>query len=200
MAFNTGNDVHAPAELRTDAFVLRPLREADAQLDYDAVMSSVSTLRTWEQTGWPVDGFTVDENREDVLRMQQRHDAGESFTYTVLNPSGTECLGCVYLFPPERRFLAQAQITALDDAQWSDYAVLVYFWVRESCAADGLDRRLVAALGEWLSAAWHLPTYLIVTSEPFAQQVAMLDGAGLQRRFRFTLPESDGAYLAYSAG
>ncbi len=199
MAFNADGDFNAPAALRTDEFLLRPLRAADAQLDYDAVMESMVFLRTWEQTGWPADNFTVEENREDVVRMEQRHNAGESFTYTVLDPTGTECLGCIYLFPPERRFLAHAQITALGGAQWSDYDVVVYFWVRQSRLADELDRRLLAAFGAWLDATWPGVDYLVVTGEPFAQQVAMLERAGWQRRFRFTLPDTGGAFLAYTA-
>ncbi len=39
MAFDK-NDTHPPAELRTDEFLLRPIRASDAKLDYDAVMES----------------------------------------------------------------------------------------------------------------------------------------------------------------
>ena len=33
----SNTDIHAPAELRTDEFLLRPIRAADAALDYEAV-------------------------------------------------------------------------------------------------------------------------------------------------------------------
>ena len=54
MAFNN-DDFHAPEELRTDEFLLRPILESDAALDYEAVMASREYLRTWEGTGWPAE-------------------------------------------------------------------------------------------------------------------------------------------------
>ena len=51
MAFNR-DDFHAPEELRTDEFLLRPLRASDAQLDYEAVMESREFLRGWDHERW----------------------------------------------------------------------------------------------------------------------------------------------------
>src|SRR5215218_4357264 len=97
MGFNTG-DFHASDELRTDEFLLRPIRESDAELDYDAVMESREFLRLWEQSTWPEDDFTVEANRADMAKLERRHAEGESFTYTVMNLEETRCLGCVYIF------------------------------------------------------------------------------------------------------
>ena len=49
MVFNT-DDVHAPAGLRTDEFLLRPICASDAELDYEAVMESKELLHRWEQS------------------------------------------------------------------------------------------------------------------------------------------------------
>ena len=39
------DDMPVPTELRTDEFLLRPLRAADVDLDYEAVMATQETLR-----------------------------------------------------------------------------------------------------------------------------------------------------------
>ena len=146
MAFNDG-DFSAPAGLRTDEFLLRPILTSDAELDYEAVMESKEFLRTWEQSGWPEDDFTVEANREDMDKLERRHNERVSFTYTVMNLTETECLGCVYISPPDVPWIARAEITAVDGAQWSDYEAVVAFWVRQSRLADETDRRLLDALG-----------------------------------------------------
>ena len=197
MAFDDG-DFQTPGELRTDEFLLRPIRASDAVLDYEAVMESKGFLRQWEQSGWPEDDFTVEANREDLAKLERRHAAGESFTYTVMNPAETRCLGCVYLFPTAARLFSKAQIAAVDGARWSGFEAAVYFWVRESRLADGLDRRLLAALGPWLEHDWRIEGHLVVTNEQFGQQVAMIERANLRLRFRLAFPNEPGRSLAYA--
>ena len=197
MAFDN-NDFHAPTELRTDEFLLRPIRLADTALDYEAVMASKEYLRPWEGTGWPADDFTVEANRADVAKLERWHDAGERFTYTVLDPTGTGCLGCVYIVPTGAPLFARKEIAALDSARWSDYAVAVHFWVRMSRLADGLDRRLLDALGPWFAQEWQIAHLLIITNEQVAQQVALIESTGRRLRFRLTDPEESGKSLAYA--
>ncbi|MBE1875816.1 hypothetical protein [Myceligenerans pegani] len=99
-----------PAELRTEEFALRPIVADDAELDYAAVMDSREHLRLWRQSTWPEDDFTLEANREDLIDMEQRHAAWRAFSYTVLDPAGTRCLGCVYVFPTSATFLARATV------------------------------------------------------------------------------------------
>ena len=196
MAFN--DDVQALAELRTGEFLLRPIRESDTALDYEAVMASREYLRPWEGTGWPADDFTLEDNREDVAKLARWHAAGERFTYTVLDPTGTLCLGCVYLLPTGAPLFARGQIDALDGARWSEYDVAINFWVRTSRLADGLDRRLLDALGPWLADAWHIERHLIVTNELVEQQVSLIERTSRRLRFRLTDPKASGKSLAYA--
>ena len=97
-----------PAELRTTDFVLRPIVADDAEMDHAAVMETREHLRLWEQSTWPEDDFTVQANREDLVDLEQHHAEHRAFTYTVLDPHGTECLGCVYVFPTSASFLVKA--------------------------------------------------------------------------------------------
>ena len=186
-----------PDGLRRDNFLLRPIQAADAELDYDAVMESREFLRTWEQSSWPEDDFTVEANREDLRKLAQRHAAKDSFTYTVMNVTETQCLGCVYIFPTTSAMFSRSHISAVDGGRWSDHAAAVYFWIRLSRLAEALDRTLLDALCRWLTDDWRLDDYLFVTNEQFTQQVAMIESADMRLRFRIDDPKAAGRFLAY---
>ena len=190
-------DFDIPEGLTTDDFVLRPIQAADAELDYAALMESRDYLQTWEQTGWPEADFTVAANREDLEKLERRHANREAFTYTVVNPAGTECLGCVYFMPTDSRGLARARITPVGNRQWDDYDAAVYFWVRASRLATETDRALLDALRAWLAQDWKFRGYLIVTSELFTQQVDMMRNTDLELRFEILESDKPGRYLAY---
>jgi len=188
----------ASAGLTTDEFFLRPIRASDASRDYDAVMETRVDLRIWEQSSWPEDTFTVDANRVDLADLEQRHADGRAFTYTVLDPGDTECLGCVYIFPTTATFLTRAAVRPVaDGAHWEKVEAVAYFWVRESRLASGLEARLLAALRKWLETEWGLEHTVFVTNEQFGRQVALLDDAGLHVEFELREPDKPGAYLVY---
>lgn len=190
-------DLEVPAELVTEDFALRPIRAADAELDHAAVMESKEFLRTWEQSSWPEDDFTVAANREDLVKLEQRHAAHQAFTYTVMDPAGTECLGCVYLMPPDARMYAEGRITPVGDDRWGDYGAMVYFWVRRSRLAAGTDRALLDALRLWLAKDWTVGRALVVTNEQFTQQVELIERTDLTLRFHVEERGKPGRYLAY---
>ena len=61
-----------------------------------------------------------------------------SFAYTVVHPSESAVLGCVYLLPTQKRGF---------DAE-------VYLWARQSALASGLEDRLHAAVKAWVESSW----------------------------------------------
>lgn len=186
-----------PPELRTDEFELRPIVVGDTELDHAAVMETRQHLRAWQQSTWPEDDFTVEANRRDLADLEERHAAGRAFTYTVLDPDGAECLGCVYVFPTSATFLARSTVTPLGEDAWADVQAVVYFWVRLSRMELGMDERLLAALRAWFEDGWTLDRTVFVTSEQFTQQVELLDGAGLRRRFELSEPGKPGKSLVF---
>lgn len=187
-----------PERLTTDDFILRPIVEADTELDYAAVMESREFLRKWEQSSWPEDDFTVAANREDVVMMEKRHAEGKAFNYTVMNPDETECLGCVYLFASNARMYTEAEITPVGDTQWDDYEATLNFWVRKSQLERNLDRELLDTLRAWIARDWGFQGLLIITNEQFTQQVDMIEQTDLQRRFEIKEPGKPGRSLAYA--
>ena len=131
-----------PEELRTDEFLLRPLRATDVQLDYDAVTSSRAELLLGSGGTWPREGFTLAKNLADLQRHEQEHRDRVAFTYTIMNPAETECLGCLYIGPLERLIGNEGG----NGEYLSESTAYVSFWVRHSRLADHLDRRLLQVL------------------------------------------------------
>ena len=183
--------------LRTDEFLLRPIVADDAELDHAAVMETKELLRLWEPGGWPEDDFTVDANRDDLKRHQDLHEEGVAFTYTVMNPAETECLGCIYLFPPEAKFLARSSVTSLGDDTWADIDAAVYHWVKTPLVGTGFDVDLFGALVAWMTDAWPVDHNVFVTNEQLTAQLSLIEAAGLTRRFVIQEPGKPVPYLAY---
>ena len=135
------DDALVPTELRTDEFLLRPLLATDVELDYEAVMATQEELRRTSGGRWPRPDFTLAENLADLQGHEEDFRARRGFTYTVMDPTETRCLGCVYAYPPE----GEAGGDAARDGE-----AVVWFWVRPDGIAADLDRRLLAALAPWL--------------------------------------------------
>lgn len=160
-----------PGEKRTPRLLLRPLRAADVELDYDAVMSSRELLRNWSQSGWPAEGFTLAENLADLERHEREHLERVAFTFTVLDPAAAVCLGCVYIMP----FSPKVAALFTTDAP----AAQVGFWVRASEVAGDLDRHLLATLREWFRGEWAFERVVFTIGVGDARQAALLGEAGL---------------------
>jgi hypothetical protein len=176
-----------PQEKRTSRLWLRPLRATDVELDYDAVMSSAAMLRRWRQRKWPADNFTLAENLADLERHEREHIAREAFTFTVLNPQGTRCLGCVYIMPilPDQVPLCQEAVYAAD----------VGFWVRESELVNTLDEHLLVTLRDWFKAEWAFDCILFTIVQQETRQAALFAEAGLERRLACTLPDGRSCWV-----
>lgn len=191
----------APTGLTTQSCVLRPIAATDAATDHEAIMDSREMLRIWEQSSWPEDDFSVEDNRKDLAKMAGRHADGVSFAYTMLDPAEQICLGCVYIFPTDAPFLARCAVAPVAGAPWETASAAVYFWVRTSRAAESLEESLVADLRAWLDHTWRLADPVFVTNAKLAAQRAVLERSGLILRARLDDPKAQSDFLSYgSAG
>ena len=131
-------DFAVPEGLETSEFRLRMLSVNDVVKDYDAVMSSVEHCKAiWPGGKWP-EGLTLEQNLIDLGWHQKEFQTRRSFAYTVVNPSGSTVVGCVYIEPTHKR----------------GYDAEVYLWARQSELAGGLEDRLYAAVKDWIAKAW----------------------------------------------
>ncbi len=189
--------IPVPTELKTEEFVLRPIRAADAACDHAAVMETRQDLRVWEQSAWPEENFSVEANRKDLVDLERRHAEHRAFTYTVVDPQDVECLGCVYIFPTTATFLAKSTVTAIGDDLWTDLDAVIYFWVRRSRMVTAMDGRLLAALRAWMREEWSFARTAYVTNEQFEQQLDLLTHTDLRLRFELLEPGKPGKYLVF---
>ena len=131
-----------PLELEHTSFRLRPIRQSDARLDYEAVMASAPQLRRQFGGDWPAENFSIEENREQLAIHEKQFSDRSAFVYTMLRPDEKEILGCVYIHP----------------AEIEDVDATVTYWVRESESADALRFELFKALDAWLQTDWPFQT------------------------------------------
>lgn len=197
MTFNLAH-ADVPGRQTTDDFVLRPITAADTERDYAAVMESRDFLRLWEQSSWPADDFTVEDNRADVEMLEQRHVKGDAFTYTVTDVSGVECLGCVYVMATTAGMYTGARFRSLTERRWTDYEAAVYYWVRKNRLGTAVDRALLDFLRTWFAGEWALDGHLFVTNKEFTQQYDLFEATDLQRRFTFRERDKGSPFVAYS--
>ena len=122
---------------------LRPIREADVEIDYPAVMGSREQLwarygTTW---GWPQATMSYEADRKDLARHEAEIARQETFNYAVLNEGETELLGCVYIDPPDER-----------SPPGSD--AMVSWWLINDAMGTGLERALDDFVPRWLAETW----------------------------------------------
>ena len=131
-------DFKVPEKLETKEFRLRMLTVNDVVRDYDAVMTSVDHLKTiWPGGKWP-EGLTLEQNLIDLGWHQKEFQTRRSFAYTVVTPSESMVMGCVYIEPTQKL----------------GYDAVVYLWARQSTLAGGLEGRLYTAVKSWIEKEW----------------------------------------------
>jgi RimJ/RimL family protein N-acetyltransferase len=132
------DDFQPPITLAADQFLLEPLGPEHNEADYEAWSSSIDHIRStpgFTEGRWP-HPMTLEENRADLERHARDFAARSGFTYTVLDPSDRDVIGCIYIYP---------------DKQGDDDAV-VNSWVRATHA--GRDAALRELVSGWLAEAW----------------------------------------------
>jgi len=137
MAF-VPDDFQPPRSLAADQFLLEPLGPEHNEPDYAAWSSSIEHIRAtpgYPDGRWPRQ-MTLEENRADLERHARDFAARSGFTYTVLDPSDRDVIGCVYIYPDKK----------------GDGDVVVMSWVRATHA--GLDGALRKLVSRWLAEAW----------------------------------------------
>ncbi len=136
------DEFQAPSGLSTEFFLLEPLGPKHNALDYAAWTSSIEFIHTLpgfndpdSTDSWPKP-MSLEENLADLERHARDFEERKGFTYTVLDPTSRDVIGCVYIYPA-------------DDP---DHDALAESWVSASHAQ--LDRPLRKAVSTWLENEW----------------------------------------------
>jgi hypothetical protein len=133
-------DFVVPEAVEGDGFVIRPLNVNDAVIDYDAVMTSIDSIRDtyWRAPGWPSTELTLMQNLIDLAWHTKERQFKTSFAYIPVSLDGLTELGCIYLDPSAK----------------SDFDVDIQMWVRASEADTGLDGRVYDTVRRWIDRDW----------------------------------------------
>ena len=133
-------DVDPPTSLVTDLFRLEPLGPQHNAADLAAWTSSIEHIRStpgYPDGDWPpLGGMTPEENLADLRRHADDFVQRKGFTFTVLDPTDGDVIGCVYLYPS-------------GNPEWD---VEVQSWVRADRAE--LDGPLADAVADWIVRDW----------------------------------------------
>ena len=148
------DEVPIPELFQAKEFIFWPLRASDVELDFDAVVSSSLMLRAWSQSDWPIDGFTLEENLDDLQRHEQEHLDKKAFTYTIMNPDETFCLGCIYI-NPQNQEIVDLGICQLPAKEKEPFVASVGYWIRESHATKEFSITILKEIIQWLDSEWY---------------------------------------------
>ena len=194
----TRQDRPAPRSFKTSRLLVRPLMASDAEADFAALMESREDVRRSSQSSWPADDFTIEQNRNDLARHQAEHEAGDAFTYTVMDPEEMSCLGCIYMVPlPFHLMRVGAADELVESAAWD--AAAVYFWVRSPRLPSGLEAELLREIRDWMAREKAFSRVLYSTHSKDPRQVALLEAAGFQVVIRSPNNERYVEYFYYEA-
>lgn len=130
--------------IATDHFVIRKLEARDAKIDYEAVMSSIETIKKQRGGTWPTEDLTFEDDVIDLGWHQREFESGGSFAYAVTNIEDTEELGCVYFYPPGHPMNS----TGANYPEGTD--VCVNLWVTQKAFDNGLYDKLYVFVEGWL--------------------------------------------------
>ncbi len=131
---------NVPETLETERFNLRKLTVDDVKKDFDAVISSVGHLKGIFGQGseWPSENLTIEQDLADLFRHQKDFEERKGFTYTVMAPDESQCIGCVYIYPSEA----------------PEFDAVVFLWVRTSEYKKKLDPILFRTVKRWIKKEW----------------------------------------------
>ncbi|WP_046006012.1 hypothetical protein [Pseudoalteromonas rubra] len=127
-----------PVRHDTEHFHFTVLDTRVAELDYEAVMSSLQSLQGifGPDFDWPRADMTLNESIESLKVHRHEFDTRAAFAYSVFDPQQSRCLGSVYI----------------DPSRSPQYDCEVYLWIRTDSQA--LDQVLYQSVQAWLEDDW----------------------------------------------
>ena len=147
----TSNTLPEPPQLR-GAFGLAPLTGELVDLDTRAYLESPAAITAHSAGRWPVRGFTREENLRLIEGHEREHEAGEAFTYALLNPGRDREWGCVYLRPLQPVLDGSGAKLAVDPSVISHAAIVTLWLIDDTASCRPPADEVVARLEAWLRA------------------------------------------------
>jgi hypothetical protein len=166
-------------------------------LSYAAYMASPAVIRVHSDGRWPVDGFTLEEDRSQAAAHHAEHQARRAFTFLLLDPSQSQSLGCVYL-NPLREYLRRAGADRATIDAMPEASGMVTFWIRQDQQDTGLSYAVARAISGWLATDWPLEKSLFRVLPGERSSRRALEQLQLQR-VELRLPAEARPYLWFQS-
>jgi RimJ/RimL family protein N-acetyltransferase len=135
-----------PPLLKKNNYLARKLQASDVYLDYIAVMSSIDAIHATRGGKWPTPDLTFEDDLIDLSWHQREFEFKSSFAYTVMNKDETECLGCIYFYPPEE--------DPSGSKEQDSPEVEISWWVTQKMLDKGFYEQLSFDIKEWVENEW----------------------------------------------
>ncbi|MHA2168780.1 MAG: hypothetical protein ACXAB7_02605 [Candidatus Kariarchaeaceae archaeon] len=169
-----------PRELRRKAFKIRQLLTTDVEKDYEAVMATQEKHLKNTEGRWPKEGFSLNENLKDLERHQKMHGEEKEFTFTVMSPDESLCLGCIYINPLGKELKVKFQ-----DRNWSmDHVAILYYWLRPDYSGGDYEQNFVDELVRWMKDDWDFSQVFFSGKHASEPELEFLENAGLTKKFQ----------------
>lgn len=143
------DDFRPPTEIRIGQYVLRPLTEAYVDIDLAAVNSSIDLIRETRGGTWPNEAVSREEDYADLVEHRKQFERRVAFAYSVLTLDEAECLGCVYIYPPNHPFDSSDKSAMPEGAD-----AVISFWVSQSAYDAGFYPVLQHFVDGWVHQEW----------------------------------------------
>ena len=190
------NRNEVPHQLIHKDFTAKPLTLSNFELDYAAYVASPDVIRRHSDGRWPVDGFTLAEDRELVETHEADHEAGRAFTFVLLDPDEKESLGCLYL-NPLADYLDRVDAPFAVRERYGRAAAMVTFWLRQDIENPDLAQTVADAVDTWIRDEWPLNTHIFRVLPAERSSIIGLQTAGFDPVEIF-LPGQNLPYLWFS--
>ena len=135
-----------PKNLEKEKYTARKLCARDVYLDYFAVMSSIDIIHQTRGGKWPSPDLTIEEDLIDLGWHQREFEFKTSFAFTIMNKDETECLGCIYFYPPK-----SGMSSAKSD---SGYDVNVSWWITKRFYDEDMYDKVCWDIRTWIENDW----------------------------------------------
>jgi hypothetical protein len=95
---------------------------------------------------WPTPDLTIEEDLIDLGWHQREFEFKTSFAFTIMNKDESECLGCIYFYPP-RAGMSSAKSE-------EGYDVNVSWWITQKFYDQGAYDEVCWDIRNWIEKEW----------------------------------------------
>ena len=165
-----------PERLLQNQYLFEVLHPRHLVLDFQAVMSCKEYLRRWSNSVWPEETFKIEDNLFDLEWHYQEYQQKIAFTYTILNPEKTKCLGCIYIRPTA----SIQSLTTEETGILEPYPFFCSYWVIDEVRNTEMEELLFSDLNKWLENIWNFHGIIFTTNKHIPEQNIIFRNFGLE--------------------